>query len=199
MKNLAGSGIMKTARRCDMDKTVIDCLAAAGADYKLKGYGVSIPIQVSVDRAPVPLGEEVFVLSGEIIVPKVKIKKISELFSGNRQPPDFRNDPPEEYILFFALIEGMAMDFCTSTTRIERDVEFERLYNFLRRRPDGRDSNPLFSYLQGIVRLYMSLRDISRAEFEAVASRLARSAKTFSEGLTSRNYYDLALKRLLGH
>ncbi len=181
-----------------MDKTVIDCLAAAGADYELKGHRVLIPIQVSDGEAPDPLGEEVCVLSGEVVLPRVKLKKISELFSGNRQPPDFKQGPTEEYVVFFLLIERMAMDFCTSTKRIERDVEFERLYHLLRRRPDGRDFNPLFSYLQGIVRLYMSLRDVSQAEFEAVASRLARSAKTFSEGPTSRNYHDVALKQFLG-
>jgi len=181
-----------------MDKTVIDCLAAAGADYELKGHGVLIPIRVSEDNAPEPLEEEVFVLSGKVVVPKVKLKKISDLFSGNRQPPDFRHGPTNEYMLFFTLIERMAINFCTSTRRVERDVEFERLYNLLRRRPDGSDFNPLFSYLQGIVRLYMSLRDVSQAEFEAVASRLARSAKTFSEGPTSKNYHDLALKKFLG-
>jgi hypothetical protein len=179
-----------------MDKTVIDRLAAASADWEFKEFGVLIPIQVAESGEVIPLEDEVFVLSGEVTVPQVKLKKISELFSGNRQPPVFKNVPAEEYMRFFATIELMALDFCVSTKRVERDEEFERLYNLLRRRPDGRDYNPLFSYLQGSVRLYMSLRDVSQAEFEAVVSRLARSAKTFSQGPTSMNYYHFALEEL---
>ena len=78
-----------------------------------------------------------------------------------------------------------------------RDQEFERLYNHLRRRPDGTDANPILSYLQAAARLYMSLRDVSQAEFEAVARRLTKSARTYSEGLSSTNYTDLVLERLL--
>jgi len=179
-----------------VDTAVIESLKAAGADTDLTGRGVSIPIQVAENGEVVPLGDEVFLLSGEIQIPGVKLRKIPELFTGNRQPPDFRGGPTEEYVLFFALIERMALDFCVSLKRIERDVEFERLYNLLRRRPDGKDHNPLFSYLQGVVRLYLSLRDVSQAEFEAVAARLAKSARTFSEGPTSRNYFEIALKKL---
>jgi hypothetical protein len=39
----------------------------------------------------------------------------------------------------------------------------------------------------------MSLRPVSRAEFEAVMRRLARSARTFSDGPASSNYLELAL------
>ena len=179
-----------------MDKAIIDCLAAAEADYELKDKGVHLPIQISDRGVPLPLEEKVIVLSGKVTVPLERLKKISDLFSGNRQPPDFKHGPTKEFVLFFVLIERMAWDFCVSTKRIERDGEFERLYNLLRRRPDGLDFNPLFSYLQGTVRLYMSLRDVSQAEFEAVASRLAKSAKTFSEGPTSMNYFNLALKTI---
>jgi len=63
-----------------------------------------------------------------------------------------------------------------------------RIYNLLRRRPDGTDDNPLFSYLQGAARLYMSLFDVSQAEFEAVFNRLTRSAKGYMEDAASTNY-----------
>ncbi len=58
----------------------------------------------------------------------------------------------------------------------------------LRRRPAGRDRNPLFSYLQAAARLYLSIDSRSGAEHEAVVGRLARSAKTLALGQSSRNY-----------
>jgi hypothetical protein len=180
-----------------MDQAVIDCLEKAGADYRFKGKGISIPIMITEKGEPLPLEDKVVVLSGEVTIPGVKLKKISELFVGTRQPPNFREGPTLEYVRFFAVIEAMAVDFCSCLKRIERDEEFERLYNLLRRRPDTKDFNPLFSYLQGIIRLYMSLKDISQAEFEGVVSRLAKSAKTFAEGPTSQNYYHLALAEFL--
>jgi len=59
------------------------------------------------------------------------------------------------------------------------------------------DANPLFSYLRAAARLYLSLRDVSRDEFEAVAERLRRSAKTFASRLDSTNYYRLVLGEFL--
>lgn len=88
---------------------------------------------------------------------------------------------------FFALIETTAVACCAATNP-EYDRELERVYAQLRRRPLGADANPLFSYLRAAVRLYMSLRDVSQAEFEAVVQRLSRSAGHFSTGLTSTNY-----------
>ena len=35
----------------------------------------------------------------------------------------------------------------------------------------------------------MSLRDVSRAEFEAALGRLGRSARHFADGYSSANYY----------
>jgi hypothetical protein len=98
--------------------------------------------------------------------------------------------------MFFCLIERTAADFCVSTGRMEPDDEFRRLYRLLARRPGGDDRNPLFSYIQAGARLYMSLKDVSRAEFEAVALRLSRFARNVSTGATSANYIQSA-KRLL--
>ena len=180
-----------------MDQEVVDLLAKAGADYQLKDTGVRIPLMLRDDGEFLPLGEDVSLLSGGKVIPNVRLKKVSELFSGTRQPPDFHHSPPPEYVLFFSLIETMAADYCASAGRVERDLEFERIYKLLRRRPDGKDFNPLFSYLQGTVRLYMSLKEVSEAELDAVLARLAKSAKTFSEGPTSRNYYGFAFTQFL--
>jgi len=128
----------------------------------------------------------------------VRLLKVSDLWTGEAVPPDFERGPTPEYVLFFALIERTAADYCACMGKRTRDREFERLYERLRGRPDGTDPNPLFSYLRAAARLYMSLRDVSRAEFEAVARRLKRSARTFSDGDTSTNYLDLALSRIDG-
>ena len=95
------------------------------------------------------------------------------------------------------LIELTVIDYCVTTRRVVTDQEFERLYVHLRRRPDRTDAEPLFSYLQAAVRLYLSLRDISQAEFEAVVRRLAHSAQRYSAGYASRNYVEVARRPLL--
>jgi hypothetical protein len=122
------------------------------------------------------------------------LEPISQLWTGSAVAPDFSFAPPPEYEPFFILIEATAAEFCDATGRPERDREFERLYRLLRRRPDGVDANPLFSYLRAAARLYLSLRDVSRAEFEAVANRLRVSARTFSTRIDSTNYHHFVLK-----
>jgi hypothetical protein len=44
------------------------------------------------------------------------------------------------------------------------------------------------SYLRAAARLYMSRNEISSAEYEAVMTRLAKSARTFATPPISRNY-----------
>jgi len=87
------------------------------------------------------------------------------------------------------MLERVAVDYCARAGRVEKDMELERLYRQLQRRPDGRDANPLFGYLQAAARLYMSIRDVSSAELEAVAGRLARSAGHYTDGPSSTNYH----------
>jgi hypothetical protein len=88
-------------------------------------------------------------------------------------------------------------DYC-SVVKVHTDDDFEEIYRWIRRRPDERSEKQLVTYVQAAVRLYMSLRDVSRAEFEAVFQRLARSARVFRMGPGSVNYYDHWLSRLLG-
>ena len=46
------------------------------------------------------------------------------------------------------------------------------------------------------MRLYMSLRDVSRAEFEGVVQRLSRSAGHFTTDVTSTNYLRVVSEHL---
>lgn len=128
----------------------------------------------------------------------LELKPLSALFTGDRQPPSMRNEPPPEYLEFFLAIEHTAALACAARGRPESDEEFERLYRHLRRRPDGADANPMFGCLQNSVRLYLSLKDVSRAEFEAVVERLHKSARTFRTHGGSTNYFANALRPLLG-
>lgn len=178
-----------------MDLTAIVALERAGID----------PTHPELLRVPTVLGEQgrLVPLDQDLPVPVMDelervvwlpLLPISELWTGSVVVPDFSRAPLPEYEPFFILIESTAAEYCVARGRPERDKEFERLYRALRRRPDGVDPNPLFSYLRAAARLYLSLRDVSRAEFEAVADRLRASARTFSSRLDSTNYHRFVLE-----
>ena len=170
-----------------MDPQVVSTLEKAGLDPKLEKRLITIPATIDeVSGKPKPVGKEVLLLNGEQPV-VVTLKNASELFTGNKQPPSFAKGPTPEYLHFFAMVEFTALE-CLHATGPERDEEFVRISNLIRRRPDGTDANPLFSYLLGAARLYMSLFDVSQAEFEAVFNRLTRSAKGYMESAASTNY-----------
>lgn len=178
-----------------MDKVAIDTLQQAGINTSLTGTMPVVPIRVDDEDRLIVVGEEVPVLAGDHAA-LVKLKSVTALFTGDRKPPDFSRGPTAGYELFFAMLEKMVVDYGEITGRIEKDLELERLYRQLRRRPEGWDPNPLFGYLQATARLYMSIRNVSQAEFEAVVGRLARSAGRYVDGPTSTNYYRLVSAHL---
>lgn len=170
-----------------MDSSVIETLRGAGIDPRFEeGAMLQIGFELNEKKKIRPVGERVLVEAGKATA-FVPLKPISQLFTGDRVPPSFKEGPTDDYLFFFLLLERTAVFYC-KVTKPEYDQEMERLYSFLRRRPDGTDKNPLFSYLQAAARLYMSLHDVSRAEFEAVVQRLSRSARRFSAGAASTNY-----------
>ena len=180
-----------------MDPQVIAALEQAGFDPTLKSQFITIPVQVDqASNKPKPLGKEVVFLRDEKPVP-VQLKSIPELFTGSKVPPSFAKGPTQDYMTFFATIEMTALEYLHAAGPA-RDEEYARLYNHLRRRPDGTDDNPLFSYLQGAARLYLSLRDVSQAEFEAVCACLTRSAKRYVENGASTNYIRMLHDQLHG-
>lgn len=115
------------------------------------------------------------------------LRPIRELFSGNARPGDLSKGPTPELEPFFLLLEHTVVQFCDADGRDETDQDMERIYSELRRRPDGAGGR-LHAYLRAAARLYMSCRDVSQAEYEAVMNRLVRSARTFSQPPLSRNY-----------
>lgn len=128
---------------------------------------------------------------------RVELKPLTALFVGNRQPPPMRGEPPPEYFPFFYAVEHAAAMACIARGQPEPDAELERLYRQLRRHPDGKNPNPIFGCLQRAAQVYLSLRDISRAEYEAVMDRLSRSARTFDTHVGSTNYFTRVLEPLL--
>lgn len=180
-----------------MDPDVVKTLREAGVDTTLEKRVLSIALAANEDGGVIPDTDVVCAVDGKAVV-MVTLKETSELFVGDRKPPDFSKGPTEEYMLFFLMIERAAADYCVCTSEKIRDEEFAQLYGDLRLRPDGRSDHPLHSHLRGAIRMYMSLRDVSRAEYEAVLRRLVRSAHTFAMGPTSMNYLERALIPLLG-
>jgi hypothetical protein len=169
-----------------MDAGVIGILDEAGIDTSLQGVLPRIRVQLAGNGLLEPLESRVTVEAGKAFA-SVELKTIPQLFAGARVPPDFKTGPTPEYVAFFAIIEATALACCVAAAP-EYDREFERLYAQLRRRPVGKDGNPLFSYLRAAVRLYMSLRDVNQAEFERVVQRLSRSAGHFTTDVASTNY-----------
>ena len=178
-----------------MDPHAITALERAGID----------PTHPEFLKVPTVLGEQgrVVSLDHDLPVPVMDeedrvvwlpLAPISRLWTGSAVAPDFSRAPRPEYEPFFILVEATAAEYCDATGHPERDREFQRLYRSLRRRPDGVDPNPLFSYLRAAARLYLSLRDVSRDEFEAVMDRLRFSAQTFASRLDSTNYHRLVLQ-----
>lgn len=156
-----------------------------------------VPIQRDENKKVLPPREEVPVMGNEGLV-LVTLKPITQLWTGSAVPPDLSRTPPQQYQPFLLLLESTAANYCAAVGKPETDDEFERLYRQLRRRPDGTDPHPLFAYLQGAVRLYMSLRDVSQAEFEALVNRLSQSAKWHSSHVGSTNYYREVLQGVFG-
>ncbi|WP_342378544.1 hypothetical protein NVS55_04070 [Myxococcus stipitatus] len=177
--------------------------ANAVAELEKAGVKVDAPDRLFVavewdeNQRVIPVGARAQVRAGEQLA-HVHLQPISKLWTGDTKPPSFAKTPPLEYHPFFILIEATAAGYCRAVRNTETDQEFERLYRHLVRRPDGTDRNPLFSYLQGAVRLYMSLRDVSQAEFEAVVLRLHQSARHHQTHVGSINYFQDVLRGVLG-
>lgn len=159
----------------------------------------SLRLMIEADprtRRPVACGgDSIFGIEARRRPVQVLLKPATELWTGDRVPPDFADGPPPEYEAFFGLIESTAAAYCVAAGSPVRDREFERLYDYAAKRPDGRDNHPAFGYIVGAARLYMSVVATSRAEYEAVMRRLKKSASTFAVGPVSSNYFEFALMR----
>ncbi|WNG60682.1 hypothetical protein F0U59_42715 [Archangium gephyra] len=179
-----------------MDREAVEKLQRAGLKVEQPEM-LRVAIQRDENKRVVTVRNEVPVMGNEGLV-LVPLKPLSQLWTGSAVAPDLSRTPPPQYQPFFLLLESTAANYCAAQGRPETDEEFERLFRQLRRRPDGTDAHPLFSYLQGATRLYMSLRDVSQAEFEAVVNRLSQSAKWHATHTGSTNYHREVLQGVFG-
>ncbi len=172
-----------------MDEQAIQLITQAGMDASLSSLMVTVSIQRDESncvKAYTP--DEPVLVGNRGIQAQIPLKPITELFTGSAIPPGFSDGPTPDYLFFFLTVEHAALAGSRAASAPEKDLEFNRVFRKLKRRPNDTDGNPIFSLVQAACRLYMSLKDVSRAEFEGVISRLAKSAKTFSSGPSSINY-----------
>ncbi|HYO54367.1 hypothetical protein [Archangium sp.] len=179
-----------------MDLKVREELKRAGLELERPEL-LQVAIQFGPHGQAIPLGEEVPVVDEAWTMAHVKLKPISQLWTTTEMTPFLLRTPPQ-HEAFLLLLESTAGIYCTAMNRPETDAEFGRLYHKLRRNPDGQDDHPLFSYLQGAARLYLSLRSVSRPEYEAMTHRLSKLARRFCSHEGSTNYHRKVLYSVLG-
>jgi len=119
-----------------------------------------------------------------------RVESLRPLFRGNRQPPPDgeMEHYPEQYLPFFYRVEYNVFRYCRTMEMAPTDGEFLDLYSQMRRRPDGKSLGPLHDLIWQSAALVLGLRPWSEAEYNAVFGQLARSARHFKIGPSSRNY-----------
>jgi hypothetical protein len=115
-----------------------------------------------------------------------EIDSLSSLFRGEKQPPVL-GDYPEAYQDSFIIFDLHALEM-SNVFGDRRDEEMLEIYSMLRRRPDSKSLGFFHDYMWQAAALMLGTRILSKAEFEAILSRLERSCRTFRMGPTSRNY-----------
>ena len=118
-----------------------------------------------------------------------RVDSITQLFRGDKPPPRDSDmvEPPVEYNWFFDCVEYHLIEFCQEIGD-PTDREMLDLYTAMRRRPDGQSLGLLHDAVWQFTCLALALKPVSAAESEALFRRLARSARTFRMGDSSRNY-----------
>ena len=189
------------------ERSDVDALDAVHPVASLRLAAEEGGVDVAQLRLSIPLGEgdtalrsnrhEIGVSDG-VGQALWRVEALRPLFRGDRQPPpDVAMERyPEEYVLFFAGIEHSVLLFCT-LTRHPTDAECLELYAQMRRRPDGRSLGPLHDVIWQSAAVALGLRPWSEAEYTAVLGQLARAARHFKTGPSSRNYMEY-LQQTLG-
>jgi hypothetical protein len=137
-------------------------------------------------RIHIPQREEIIVYDGRKGA-LWRVASLRELFRGNESPPPDINRYPPEYAPLFFYIEKQVLTVCSSAGD-RTDHEFEEIYSNLRRRPDGRSLGPVHDAVRQFAALLLGMRPLSQAQFDAIFGQLARSARGWKQGLSSRNY-----------
>jgi hypothetical protein len=175
-----------------MDPLVASDLRRLGVGFSEGELRPAVAIAVDPERQLIALEDDVVPIGlGGRAIP-ARLGSIASLFKGDRRPPRFDHGPTPDYALFFETIEGTFASCVPYLLPRPTDQEVERLYRRLRRHHDGSTNDaPVLTYLRAAVRLYMSLADVSRAEFDAVLNEVARSVRSHASGHASWGYVTL--------
>ena len=165
-----------------MDEAVATALGWSGSKGSLPQLVIA---RDGSGKVIAPTGE-VQVHVGEALA-TLELRPVRELLTGDRRAPDLSRGPTPELEPLFMLLEYTVVRFCEADGRDQTDQDMEGIYASLRRRPDG-EGGRLHGYLRAAARLYLSVHDVSPAEYDAVMNRLTKSARTFASPPISRNY-----------
>jgi hypothetical protein len=165
-------------------------LRVAVEKHELDASSLTLALSMPVDSETNPFIEDrrlIYLSDRRHWFGKWSISSLRDLFRGTQEPPTDMERYPEAYVGDFSLIECsvlMAHDFIHETT----DDEFAGIYSLIKRRPEGRSEGFLHDIAYQAGALVLGLKPRSQREFEAIFSRLARSARFWREGYASRNY-----------
>jgi hypothetical protein len=155
---------------------------------------VAVPVRNPDERPLVPKVNDrrYFHISDGTKFTAWEVESLTGLFRGDGQTPALGNYP-EAYNDSFMLLDLHALELGRFFGD-PRDEEMLEIYSTLRRRPDGKSLGFFHDYVWQAAALVLGGWILSKAEFEAILSRLERSCRTFRQGPTSRNYV-AALRR----
>lgn len=151
--------------------------------------GLSVSAERDDAGQPViPSRQSIRLDDGELGV-EWRVDSIPSLFRGDKKPPSDADlvEPPVQYMWFFDCVEYHLIGFCEEIGD-PTDEEILEIYTTMRRRPDGKSLGRLHDAVWQFACLAIALKPVSSAEYDALFRRLARSARTFRMGASSRNY-----------
>ena len=176
----------------------VESLKAAAAAHKVDPSNLRIAFSLEEIGSGTRIDRNAVIASDGTSYLVWHVDSLRTLFRGDRRPPPDSEMAhyPVEYVHFFYGVERSVLLFA-SATREPTDDEFVAVYSLMRRRPDGRSVGPLHDIVWQAAALTLGLRPWSEDEYTAVFGQLARSARHFRMGPTSRNYMDY-LKSSIG-
>ena len=167
----------------ELHPSLEEVVQASGLDASKLTVGLSL----SEDQAEISDRTEVLMFDGKKAA-VWKVPSLRALFRGDKPAPtNLRDGPTPAYMPLFFFVEKHVLTFCDGFGD-KTDGEFEEAFSNLRRRPDGRSLSPLHCFLWQVAAGLLGTRIVSAAEFDVIIGRLAKSARTFKMGGSSRNY-----------
>jgi len=177
-------------REAGAEYDLIDSLKVAATKSKLGPEDIFLSVMFDPNRERATMDRSMIIVGDGRKHAEWQVDSIRSLFRGDRQPPPTARMEryPEQYVPFFHRVEYNVFRYCLATETDPVDKEFLDIYSQMRRRPDGRSLGHLHDIVWQSAALVLGLRPWSGAEYTAVFGQLARSARHFKMGSSSRNY-----------